>query len=121
MAEEDSPLQMRLEAISDKFDELRERAEKVGMSVDMHDVSDCCTYQMGDVKKALFYARHRPDGEFYLKTELTCALADLLTQLWNLVWASGKDWTELIEIGLERWEERIEDFEQSRGGLRPVR
>lgn len=121
MTEEDCPLQMRLEAISDKFDELRKRAEKIGMVMDMHNVSDCCAYQWGDVKKALFYSRNRPDGEFYIKTELTCALADLLTQLRNLVWASGKDWAELVEIGLERWEARIEDFEQSRGGLRPLK
>lgn len=107
--------------IADKFDELRARAEKVGMTMDMHNVSDCCAYQWGDTKKALFYSRNRPDGELYLKTELTCSLADLLTQLRNLVWASGKDWDELIAIGLERWEARIEDFEQSRGGLRPVR
>ena len=107
--------------IEAKFDELRERARKVGMVMDMFNVSDCCAYQWGDVKKALFYSRNRPDGEIYLKTELTCALADLLTQLRNLVWASGKDWDELIAVGLERWEERIEDFEQRRGGLRPVR
>lgn len=117
---DDSPMLMQLEAIDDKFEELRGRAEKIGMSMDMHNVSDCCAYQWGDVKKCLFYSRNRPDGELYL-AELTCALADLLTQLRNLVWASGKDWVELVDIGLERWEVRIEDFELSRGGLRPLK
>lgn len=120
MAQDDSAIQRRLERIGGKFDELRARAEKVGMSLDLHNIGECATYQMGDAVKALFYSRNRPDGELYLKTELTCALADLLTQLRNLAWASGKDWDELVAIGLDRWEARIEDFEQCRGGLRPV-
>lgn len=121
MAEDDGTLQRRLERISEKFDDLRVRGDKVGMDMTMYNISDCCAYQWGDVKRCLFYSRNRPDGELYIKTELTCALADLVTQLRNLAWASGKDWDELIEIGLERWEARIEDFEQSRGGLRPLR
>jgi len=117
---DDGLLQQKVEQIDRKFEELRKRAEKVGMSMDMYNVRGCCAYQWGDVEKCLFYSRNRPDGTIYLTAELTCALSDLLTQLRNFVWSSGKNWDELIDIGMERWEERIEDFELRRGGLRPV-
>lgn len=118
---DDGALHRRVERIDTKFEELRKRAEQVGMSMDMYNVSGCCAYQWGDVEKCLFYSRNRNDGTIYLTAELTCALSDLLTQLRNFVWSSGKNWDELIDIGIERWEERIEDFELRRGGLRPVR
>ena len=100
---------------------LLERAQRIGMTDDIYMLALLIGYEMGDIQKALFYSRQRPDGDIYLKTELEAALSDLLMQLRVFIYNAGKSWDGLIKMGFERWEARVEDFEQCRGGLRPLK
>ena len=120
MTKDDHPSQVRREGQSLNFLALLERAQKIGMTDDIYMLGLLIGYEMGDIQRALFYSRQRPDGDFYLRTELECGLSDLLMQLRVFIYNAGKDWEEMVRMGFERWEARIEDFEQSRGGLRPI-
>lgn len=121
MAEDDSPAQVRRESQQLKFHSLLERAQRIGMTADIYMLGLLIGYEMGDIQRSLFYSRQRPDGDIYLKTELETAISDLVMQLRVFIYCAGKDWNEMVEMGFERWEARIEDFEKSRGGLRPLR
>jgi len=121
MIRDDHPSQVRRESQELQFQSLLERAQKIGMTDDIYMLGLLIGYEMGDVQRALFYSRQRPDGDLYLRTELECGLSDLLMQLRVFMECAGKSWDEMVAMGFERWEARIEDFELSRGGLRPLR